>query len=106
MELVLLIVFRNNNLDDYGNLRMITRTSEWETVLCSYNDYARKADHGGVQFCRSFMFSMFGVSLFDFKFLKNIYYEKKYFNAINGYNLDDNQRTVECPKGIYNYKRK
>ncbi len=26
MELVLLIVFRNNNLDDYGNLRMITRT--------------------------------------------------------------------------------
>ena len=47
MELVLLIVFRNNNLDDYGNLRMITRTSEWETVLCSYNDYARKADHGG-----------------------------------------------------------
>ncbi len=26
MELVLLIVFRNNYLDDYGNLRMITRT--------------------------------------------------------------------------------
>ena len=39
MELVLLIVFRNNNLDDYGNLRMITRTDPMISLdkLCRFH---------------------------------------------------------------------